>query len=568
MRIMYNNSHLPLMLRNSILGVLAALLVNSLLVQVVYGCNVTEVKLYIGQTQQEAAEKTTTDKTVCCTFYWLLCWKAGEDDSPTFTVVFEREVGSTTYEVFRKDAIPGDQRRLVWEVTGVPEGASDYKVVGKVKRNADGGDFEESNSSTATVIEVSSIDTDPSGKSVVCTNQSVTFEATTSSGDNYESVDWSGGGIPITKEGSQTFTTQWVTTGTKTVKACCSDSCKEYEIEVIDELTVLPEDAYVCINGTKEFEAWVCEGGVAIKKTSTDGVEWTASNGSFSGDTYDPDNVSESVGADTVTATFDGDEDSAVVTNFKCEVTSADVCEDKIHVDLGPEGLSGTLKLELTGDSGSHTIREVTRSSGGYDETFDVPNLSVGEYTQVKATWTIGESECPHEYGYHIKVLGQYNHTCYNTPYESDCSGSNEWFSYTTGDCINVTCTWTNAQGKSEWLDEIEENGSGKGASGSIYSLEHFCEGGTYSPKLRKSGAPCAQCGGTVSEGDVAVGRNHPDLGCNDEVCVYGHGKHKVIDEGGKVAEDQLDHYTGVSACNVCTAPGDNIMTIKISSFD
>jgi len=66
----------------------------------------------------------------------------------------------------------------------------------------------------------------------------------------------------------------------------------------------------------------------------------------------------------------------------------------------------------------------------------------------------------------------------------------------------------------------------------------------------------------------VAVGRDHPDLSCGDEICVYGHGKHKVVDEGGGVAGDELDHYTGVSACNVCTPPGDSIMTIKISSFD
>jgi len=297
---------------------------------------------------------------------------------------------------------------------------------------------------------------------------------------------------------------------------------------------VLPDEAYVCIYG------------------------------SFSGDTYDPDDVSTSVGADSVTAEFEGEGDSAVITNFKCDVTSADVCEDKIHVDLEPTGLTGPLKLELTGPGGSHTIREVTRSSGSYDETFDVPNLSVGEYTQVKATWTIEERACPDQYVYHIKVLGGYNHTCYNTPDESGCSGSSEWYSYTIGSCTTTACTWTNAQGKSEWLDEIEENGSGKDVSGNIYSLDHYCRGNDYSPKLRKTGAPCAQCGGTVSVGDVAVAPSHPDLHCGDTICVYGHGTHTVVDNGGGVPEGELDHYTGVSACNVCTPPGNGIMTIKL----
>lgn len=550
-------------LRNLILPTTAVLLLGSLLSSPAYGCKVKDVFLHIGQTETEAKDETYVNKTVCCTFYWYLRWTADSPDTNTFTIVWEIYNGAWE-EWFKDENVSGDKRGAVLEVTGSEAGPGTRKVRGKVKRNDVGDEFHTSNSSTATVIEVSSVDTDPSGTSVVCTNQSVTFEATTSSGGNYDMVDWSGGGTPSTKEGSQTFTTKWATTGMKTVKACCADSCKEYEIDVIDGLTVLPHEAYVCVYDTKEFEAWVCEGGVAVQKTSTDGVEWSASNGTFTGDTYDPDDVSESVGGDTVTASFDGDEDSAVVTNFECDVTSADVCEDNIHVDLGPPGLSGTLLLELTGPAGSHTILEETRESGSYDETFDVPNLPVGEYTQVEGTWSIEDTPCTDEYPYHIQVLGDYDHTCYNTPDEAGCAGELQWFSYTTGDCVNVDCVWTNAQGRSEWLDEVEENGSGMDLSGHVYSLEHFCTGNYYSPALRRTGVPCAQCGGTVSEGDVAVQPNHPYLGCSDRVCVHGHGIHTVVDTGSGVAETQLDHYTGVSACNVCNPPGDNIMTIKL----
>jgi len=254
---------------------------------------------------------------------------------------------------------------------------------------------------------------------------------------------------------------------------------------------------------------------------------------------------------------------------FTCDVTSADVCEDKIYVILWGQGATGTLKLELTGPGGSHTIREVTRSYGGYSETFDIPNLSVGEYTKVKATWTVDGFYYIDEYDYHIKVLGEYDHTCYNTPDESGCSGSLEWFSYVIANPVNPCgpappCNWINAQAKSEWLDEVEENGSGRDLNGYIYSLEHYCSGNDYSPKLRRTGAPCAQCGGTVSVGDVAVKPSHPHLGCGDTVCVHGHGTHTVVDTGSGVAEAQLDHYTGVSACNVCTPPGNDIMTIKL----
>ena len=38
----------------------------------------------------------------------------------------------------------------------------------------------------------------------------------------------------------------------------------------------------------------------------------------------------------------------------------------------------------------------------------------------------------------------------------------------------------------------------------------------------------------------------------------------KVVDNGSGLAIDQLDHYTGVSGCNICTAPGDDLMTIKL----
>jgi len=260
---------------------------------------------------------------------------------------------------------------------------------------------------------------------------------------------------------------------------------------------------------------------------------------------------------------------NCTVTVFKCDVTSADVCQDKIHINLEPSGLSGTLKLELTGPGTSHTIREVTRSSDSYEETFDIPNLATGEYTKVKATWTVEGVPCIDEYDYHIKVLGEYDHTCYNTPDESGCSGSLEWFSYVIANPVNPCgpappCDWINAQGKSVWRSEIIENGSGKDESGYIYSREWYCTGNDYSPKLRRTGCACGSCeNDCISVGDVAINSGNVDLECGDTVCVYQHGTHTVRDTGG-LAMDQLDHYYGVSNCNACPSIGDNIMTIKL----
>ena len=48
------------------------------------------------------------------------------------------------------------------------------------------------------------------------------------------------------------------------------------------------------------------------------------------------------------------------------DITGADITQDRIHVDLSPSGLTGTLKLELVTPD-YHLIREVSRSSGSYN---------------------------------------------------------------------------------------------------------------------------------------------------------------------------------------------------------
>lgn len=249
------------------------------------------------------------------------------------------------------------------------------------------------------------------------------------------------------------------------------------------------------------------------------------------------------------------------------DITSADITQDRIHVDLSPSGLTGTLKLELVTPD-YHLIREVSRSSGSYNENFDIPNLSEGEYNYVVAKWIFSWGYVFDYYSYHIKVLGNYRHTFYNTPDESGCSGSNSWFSYTVGTCQVTDCIWHDAQGRSGWLNEIEENGSGRGISGHIYVLEHYCTGNRYSPGLRRTDQTCPACGGTLSTSDVAINENHDDLSCGDQVFVYQlggspGGVYTVRDYGGGLSMRQLDHYYGTSDCN--DVPGSQYrMTVKL----
>ncbi len=99
------------------------------------------------------------------------------------------------------------------------------------------------------------------------------------------------------------------------------------------------------------------------------------------------------------------------------EILHADVIENEIRLRLEPPGIIGTLTLELT-DPDTHVIRseERTGTTGTLTETFDIDNLAAGEYHNVKATWNVNGASAEDEFDYHIKVLGVYHHTRYNTP--------------------------------------------------------------------------------------------------------------------------------------------------------
>ena len=89
------------------------------------------------------------------------------------------------------------------------------------------------------------------------------------------------------------------------------------------------------------------------------------------------------------------------------QILSADVTEDCINVTLRPEQRRGVFTLKLIGPEVQHTIRTVQdRASGSYAETFDIPNLAVGEYTQVYASWNVDGELATDTFDYHIQVLG------------------------------------------------------------------------------------------------------------------------------------------------------------------
>jgi hypothetical protein len=258
-------------------------------------------------------------------------------------------------------------------------------------------------------------------------------------------------------------------------------------------------------------------------------------------------------------------------------INSADLEEDSINLTLAPAGLSGTLTLTLIGPEASHQIMSSTRGSGTISESFDIPNLAEGEYEKIRAEWAVSGNSAYDEYDFSINVLGTYNHTCYNTPDENLCDGvATEWYAYTTANgcdgyipACDTPGLWNSRQGKPDWLEAIfdEDAGAGSGmdSAGNIYSTEYLC--GSTAPhtrRLRLTGEPCGRFGEAVQIGDVAVGNGNTELGEGDVVYVHGHGTHTVTDTGGGVGLRQLDHYTGVGACNTCDAIGE-AMTIKLN---
>lgn len=254
-------------------------------------------------------------------------------------------------------------------------------------------------------------------------------------------------------------------------------------------------------------------------------------------------------------------------TIVKVEITDADVTQDNIHVNLTPSGLSGTLKLELTGPGSSHTIREVTRSSGNYGETFDIPNLATGEYTEVKAIWTVGGSSCFNEYSYHIRVLGIYRHSQYNIPAESQCAGGP-----TSAYVTDSDCNFTSTSFRSQFFSQVNLNGSGISINHGNIGREFFCltdpnapadaSGRSFRAGVTFNGA-CFSGTGSLNNTTVAVLPDHPYLNCGERIYIHNVGTKNITDFCPGCATNQLDNFSTDKACSGINDIG-NFMTIKL----
>jgi len=264
-------------------------------------------------------------------------------------------------------------------------------------------------------------------------------------------------------------------------------------------------------------------------------------------------------------------------------IEEADVTMDLVKVKLEPAGLSGELKLELI-EPDNHVIRSEIRTSGTHEETFDIPNLARGEYMKVKATWLVMEASATDELDHHIKVLGKYRHSQYNTPEEAQCAGPPERAYITEEDANGISqCfndpprNFTVTTLQQEFISQVNLNGSGISTNFGDVQRDFFCPTTAAAPSdasgrtFRQRAIEPACSGLTLGDNTVARRPGHPDLDCGDQVFIQDVGLKTVTDLCPVCPDmltadevDQLDNFTTDARCSGINDLARNAVTIKI----
>jgi hypothetical protein len=315
-------------------------------IQHTLACCVTNANMWVGKTSIEASNKVHTSITICkdsMVHFYAECTVEADSEGRPIKWTFDFGDGFSTSK-YTYDSSSGPTSSGTYSQTAsyyyyTATYGSPYTARVTVQRENAPGCGSETDTCTVTVVGVESVDTDPAGQKVACTNQDpsflsnqdVTFRVVTSTSGNYDMIYWWGGGNPQTQDGGETFTTSWGSPGMKIVWAEC-DTCKESrEINIIYGLTVLPRMAYLCDYETKDFEAWICVNDNSTPENVTADSTFSTSNGlmkKLNGEETGPDNYrlhpdspSSSEGSDWVRATYNEqttDDDHDCSLTVKC----------------------------------------------------------------------------------------------------------------------------------------------------------------------------------------------------------------------------------------------------------
>lgn len=251
---------------------------------------------------------------------------------------------------------------------------------------------------------------------------------------------------------------------------------------------------------------------------------------------------------------------------FGASVTAADIVQDQISVSLSPAEASGEMALSLTGPSATHLIRREVRAGGMHQQTFNIPNLAAGEFTEARVEWVVGQGTATSSFGHHIRVLGDYRHSQYNLPEEVRCTGTSTNV-YTT----NAQCTFTGTQFRSQFVSQVNLNGGGTSINFGPVSREFFCLNQAGAPadapersfRRQASTGSCNNNTGALGNATVAYRPGHPFVGCGDRVLIHNQGVKTVTDTCPGCTNTQLDNFTMDGACAGIADLG-NFKTIKL----
>ena len=285
------------------------------------------------------------------------------------------------------------------------------------------------------------------------------------------------------------------------------------------------------------------------------------------------------------------------------EIVAADVTQNQIQVRLEPAGVAGTLTLELRNPD-AHVILNAQPRTGSTDiqnETFDLDNWTddaIGRYTRLRATWTVGTTDAQNELvfpeGMRLDVLGHYEHSQYNTPTETDCTGDNVTACLVTDN----QCTYQQIDLRSQFRAGALENGSETSINSGRLQWGDWCANNPNFPPPAGCAAPspnqpartfavvteytgvCDNHNALVVAGEtVAVGLNrnltpqNPDgIACGDRIFIY-HPDYpelqviKIVTDRCRACanERHIDNYIGETGCNQSTFTyPDNPITIRL----
>ncbi len=304
----------------------------SMPIQHTLACCVTNSDMWVGKTPSEASNRDHTSIAICLdstVYFYAVCTVDADLEGRPIKWTFDFGDGSSTtkytYSPSSGPTSSGTYSQTASHEYYTATNGSPFTARVTVQREDAPGCGSETGTCTVTVVGVESVDTDPAGQKVACTNkdliyipyssnQNVTFRVVTSTSGNYDMIYWWGGGIPQTQDGGETFTTSWASPGTKTVWAECDTCAESREIDIIYGLTVLPRLAQLCDYETKDFEAWICVNGNSTPENVTADSTFSTSNGSMKKPTGEetgpgnyvlhPDTPSSSEGSDWVRATY------------------------------------------------------------------------------------------------------------------------------------------------------------------------------------------------------------------------------------------------------------------------